>query len=83
MAYASDWVESPSGNGKEPGAAAFPSERPSGLFLRVMKAISDWTDGADEAGAAAFIARSGGRLSDSVEREMFSRQTISNWNVEV
>lgn len=52
-------------------------------FLRHLRdAISSWSDADDEAGAAALMARSGGRLTDSVEREMFERRAHSNWSVD-
>jgi hypothetical protein len=52
-----------------------------GLVQRIRKAFFGWTGGIEEASAAAFMARSGGRLTDSLEREMFARRTISNWSV--
>jgi hypothetical protein len=52
-----------------------------GLFQRIRNAFFGWTGGVEDASSAAFMARSGGRLTDSLEREMFARRTISNWSV--
>ncbi len=52
-----------------------------GLVQRVRIAFFGWTGSIEDANAAAFMARSGGRITDSLEREMFERRTISNWSV--
>lgn len=44
----------------------------------VQDMVSGWADGADEREEAQFISRSGGQLTDSVEREMMERK-ISGW----
>jgi hypothetical protein len=53
----------------------------SGLVQRIRGAFFGWAGGGEDAKAAAFMARSGGRLTDSLEREMFERRAISNWNI--
>ena len=54
----------------------------SRLVKRVQNAFFGWTGSVEDANAAAFMMRSGGRLTDSLEREMFQRRTISNWSVD-
>jgi hypothetical protein len=40
----------------------------SALFLRMRNAFFGWSGGIEDANAAALMARSGGRLTDSLER---------------
>jgi hypothetical protein len=70
-------------DGKAPSAAGRrPLDRPPAFLRRVWDAILEWTDRGEDAQIGAYLARSGGRLTDSAEREMFRRRTVSNWNVE-
>ncbi|MBV8183842.1 MAG: hypothetical protein JOY76_04065 [Hyphomicrobiales bacterium] len=75
MAYAADksGLFNPVGNaGIEPQSRA----RHAVKFLRrVWNAISSWSSARDEAEIAALLERTGGRLTDSVEREMLQRRT--------
>ncbi|MBW0002898.1 MAG: hypothetical protein JO216_05385 [Hyphomicrobiales bacterium] len=45
------------------------------FLRRVWNAISSWSSARDEAEIAALLERTGGRLTDSVEREMLQRRT--------
>jgi hypothetical protein len=81
MAYASerqDWFGSVT---NAPVASQAPGK--PGFLRRVAGAISSWAANwaarSDDAEIAALLERSGGRLTDSVEREMLQRQTHSNW----
>ncbi len=52
------------------------------LLHRLWDDIADWVAGDDEAHIRASLAQSGGRLTDSIEREMFERSAVSNWSVD-
>jgi hypothetical protein len=68
--------------------AVLPSNRAaakgtSGTFLTHMwDAVVDWANSGEDAEIAAALTHSGGRLTDDIEREMFQRRTVNNWNVD-
>jgi hypothetical protein len=45
-------------------------------------AVVDWANSGEDAEIAAALTHSGGRLTDDIEREMFQRRTVNNWNVD-
>ena len=79
MAYASerhDWFH---GASNAVVASQASAHNRSGFLRRVANAISSWAARGDDDDVAALLERSGGRLTDSVEREMLQRRTHSNW----
>lgn len=56
-----------------------PAQHKTGFLRRVANAISSWASRGDDDDVAALLERSGGRLTDSIEREMLQRRTHSNW----
>jgi hypothetical protein len=81
MANASDQKDyaRPVGNnplGRRPAARG-----PVGFLGRMIAVVLEWGESGDDAEVASFLIRSGGRLTDDIEREMMRRRTISNWSV--
>ena len=56
-------------------------DRTVGILRHIFDAVSEWGHGDDEREVGDFIARSGGRLTDNIEREMMERKMVSNWTV--
>ena len=79
MAYASERDHWFAGVTNVPVAPQTPAPRKAGFLRRVAAAISSWAARGDDAEVAALLERSGGRLTDSVEREIMQRQTHSSW----
>jgi hypothetical protein len=79
MAYASERHHWFAGVTNGPVAPQTPAPRKAGFLRRVAAAISSWAARDDDAEVAALLERSGGRLTDSVEREIMQRQTHSSW----
>jgi hypothetical protein len=52
----------------------------TGLLRRVIDAISQSRQRRADREIARFLARSGGRLTDDLERRMTQYLTTSNWN---
>ncbi len=51
-------------------------------FLRhIAGRLRLWAEAGDDAQVADLLARSGGRLTDDIEREMMRRWTTRNWSV--
>jgi hypothetical protein len=55
--------------------------RRPGALRRIFDAVFPSREMQKDAEIADFLARSGGRLTDDLEREIMRRQTISNWSV--
>jgi len=53
--------------------------RAVGVLRHIFDAVFEWGDTDDDREVAGFLARSGGRLTDNIEREMMRRRTESNW----
>jgi hypothetical protein len=53
----------------------------AGLLRRVFDAVFESRQRHADRDIAHFIARSGGRLTDDIERRMMQRLTTSDWNV--
>ncbi len=66
--------------GKIPAAPRFSKDRPVRFLRHLFDAISSWAQSSDDAEAAALLERSGGRLTDSIERDMFRRRSNSFLN---
>ena len=79
MTYASEKNDLPSVVGNSPVKTRFHGQRPVALLRHLFDAISSWAARGDDDGVAALLERSGGRLTDSIEREMLQRRTHSNW----
>jgi hypothetical protein len=58
-------------------AKACPKE--PGLLRRIFDALIEQDQGRSDREMAGILARSGGRFTDAMEREMFQRQYASNW----
>ena len=52
----------------------------AGVLRRIFDAIFESRQKLAERDIARFLARSGGRLTDDIEREMTQRLLTSNWN---
>ncbi len=53
-----------------------------GVFRRLVDALIDWRQRKADREIADYIARSGGRLTDSIERELMervSRSALGEW----
>jgi hypothetical protein len=79
MSYASEKHEW-SDIGKIPAAPRFSKDPPLRFLHHMFDAISSWAQRGDDAEVAALLERSGGRLTDSIEREMFRRRSNSFFN---
>jgi hypothetical protein len=55
------------------------AERAVGVLRHLFDAAFEWGETDDDREIAGFLARSGGRLTDNIEREMMRRRTESNW----
>jgi hypothetical protein len=55
--------------------------RAVGVLRHIFDAVFEWGETDDDREIAGFLARSGGRLTDDIEREMMRRRTASNWTV--
>jgi hypothetical protein len=75
MAYASERHHWFAGATNPPVSPQAPAPRKAGFLRRVAAAISSWAARGDDAEAFALLERSGGRLTDSVEREIMQRET--------
>jgi hypothetical protein len=53
--------------------------RKPGLLRRILDAVVESDQRRSDREVAAVLARSGGRFTDAMEREMFERQFGSNW----
>ena len=53
--------------------------RKPGLLRRIIDAVFESDRRRIDREIASMLARSGGRFTDSMEREMFQRQYKSNW----
>jgi len=56
-------------------------DRTVGILRHIFDAVSDWSQSDEERVIGDYIARSGGRLTDTIEREMMERRMVSNWTV--
>ena len=65
---------------KIPATPRFSTEHPVGFLRHMLDAISSWAARGDDADVAALLERSGGRLTDSIEREMFRGRSNSYFN---
>jgi hypothetical protein len=72
MAYATDHLEFT----RYYNPAARAAGRP-GILRRMAEALIDWRQRRADREVAAYIQRSGGRLTDSIERELMERVTRS------
>ena len=79
MTYSSEKNGLPSVVGNSPVPTRFHGQRPVAFLRYMLDAISSWAARGDDDGVAALLERSGGRLTDSIEREMLQRRTHSNW----
>jgi hypothetical protein len=61
----------------EPRAAG----KTAGALRRILGAIFQSREEQRDEAIASFLPRSGGRLTDDIEREMTRRETSSNWGV--
>jgi hypothetical protein len=52
----------------------------AGILLRIFNSIFESRQSQAERDIARFITRSGGRLTDDIEREMTQRFLTGNWN---
>jgi hypothetical protein len=75
MAYASERHHWFAGVTNPPVLPQAPAPRKAGFIRRMASAISSWAARGDDAEAVALLERSGGRLTDSVEREIMKRET--------
>jgi hypothetical protein len=62
----------------QPKAAA----KAPAILRRVFGAIFPSREEQRDAAVAAFLARSGGRLTDDLERQIERREMASNWSVD-
>ena len=53
----------------------------SGLLWRIVDAMFESRQRQSEREVESYIARSGGRLTDDLERRMMRRLTTSNWSM--
>jgi hypothetical protein len=51
-----------------------------GLLRRVLNTMLEWRQKQADYDMARFVARSGGRLTDEIEREMTQSLFKGNWN---
>jgi len=65
---------------KIPALPNFSTKPSAGFFRHMLDAVSSWAARGDDADVAALLERSGGRLTDSIEREMFRRRSNSFFN---
>ena len=79
MRYAAHKSELTSVVGNTPVTSRFHGQKPLGLLRHMLDAFAAWAAKGDEADLADLLERSGGRLTDSIEREMLQRRTHSNW----
>jgi hypothetical protein len=56
-------------------------DKTAGILRHIFDAVAEWSHGDEDRDAGDFIARSGGRLTDNIEREMMERKMVSNWTV--
>jgi len=63
------------------GAPEHGAANGAGLLRRVFEAVFDSRQRHADREIAGFIARSGGRLTDDIERRMMQRLTTSDWSV--
>ena len=52
---------------------------PAGFLHHIYDAVSRWSRNADDDEMGAYLEKSGGRLTDNIEREMMRVRTVSNW----
>jgi hypothetical protein len=52
-----------------------------GVLRRILEAVVHSRQRHADRQIAAFLARSGGRLTDDLERELMRRISTSNWNM--
>ena len=57
-----------------------PVARKSGVLRRIVDAVFESRQRQADRQIAGFIARSGGRLTDDLERRLMQRLTTSNWS---
>jgi hypothetical protein len=67
----------------QPKAATKAGARATAILRRVFGAIFQSHEEQRDAAIAAFLARSGGRLTDDLERQIERRETASNWSVDL
>jgi len=53
----------------------------AGYVRHVLDTVLAWGENGDDREIAGFLERSGGRLTDNIEREMMRRRMVSNWTV--
>ncbi|MFI5015407.1 MAG: hypothetical protein ACHQAY_23985, partial [Hyphomicrobiales bacterium] len=56
-------------------------ERMVRILRRMFGTVFESRQKQDDREIAGFLARSGGRLTDDIEREMMRRRMTSNWTV--
>ncbi|SEC51631.1 hypothetical protein SAMN05444161_1285 [Rhizobiales bacterium GAS191] len=81
MAYASDQNDLPCRVGGNSPARHGAADKPVGFLRHIFDAVLEWGDRDGDQASADLLARSGGRLTDSIEREMMQRRTTSNWTI--
>jgi hypothetical protein len=52
----------------------------AGILLRIFNSIFEWRRKQADRYIAGFLARSGGRLTDNMEREMTQRLLTGDWS---
>ncbi|MBV9591033.1 MAG: hypothetical protein JO105_19990 [Hyphomicrobiales bacterium] len=77
MAYAADKHDWFRAVGKTPTKSR-PARHVGGFLRHMWDALASWASRGEDAEIAALLERSGGRLTDSIEREMLQRRS-SNW----
>jgi hypothetical protein len=76
MNYALHPTDFPTYHGE---ARTRPDAPAPGLLRRLYQSFGAWRQREADREIAAFIARSGGRFTDSVERELFDRLATGDW----
>ena len=69
-------------NTQTSGSAAIGRSAPAdagGFLQHIYDAVSRWSRNADDDEMGAYLEKSGGRLTDNIEREMMRVRTVSNW----
>jgi hypothetical protein len=64
----------------EAAAGSNPVAKKAGVLRRIFDAIIEGRQKQTDRDIARFLARSGGRLTDDIEREMTQRLLTGNWN---
>ena len=80
MTYAANHRDFASCRGDRAFAKSYAVANKAGLLRSILDAIFESPQKQTDREIARFIARSGGRMTDNMEREMMQRAITGHWN---